>query len=123
MKNAWERLGCFNYAPTFFGTSVPEVTHIRENEDGTVTLTVDAVCQMVLCDDAVITHELTIQFEEDGSFKYLGNEILNNGIDNIPVYQYRIDPEDVFNDVASSNPDKTYSIDEYGIVEEKQQDF
>lgn len=39
----WERLGCFNYAPTYFGTSFPEVTNIRENKDGTVTLTVDAV--------------------------------------------------------------------------------
>ena len=54
----WVRLGCLNYAPTFFGTSLPEVIDIKENEDGTVTLTVDAVCDMVICDDAVITHEL-----------------------------------------------------------------
>ncbi len=87
---AWERLGCSNYTPTFFGTSVPEVTHVRENEDGTVTLSVDAVCQMVLCDDAVITHELTVRFSENGSFQYLGNKILDNGILYIPEYQYRI---------------------------------
>ena len=86
----WVRLGCFNYAPTFFGTSLPEVVDIKENEDGTVTLTVDAVCDMVICDDAVITHELTVRFAEDGSFQYLGNEILNDGIMQIPDYQYRI---------------------------------
>lgn len=86
----WERLGCFNYAPTYFGTSFPEVTDIRENDDGTVTLTVDAVCSMILCDDAVITHELTVKFAEDGSFRYLGNKILDDGISNIPEYQYRI---------------------------------
>lgn len=86
----WARLGCLNYSPTYFGTSTPEVTDIRENEDGTVTLTVDAVCDMVLCDDAVITHELTVMFAEDGSFKYLSNKILNSGIENIPEYQYRI---------------------------------
>ena len=86
----WARLGCFNYAPTFFGTSLPEVIDIKENEDGTVTLTVEAVCDMVICDDAVITHELTVRFAEDGSFQYLGNEILNNGIMHIPDYQYRI---------------------------------
>lgn len=86
----WVRLGCFNYAPTFFGTSVPEVVDVRENEDGTVTLTVDAVCDMVLCDDAVITHELTVRFRENGSFLYLGNHILNDGVKNIPDYQYRI---------------------------------
>ena len=87
---AWVRLGCFNYAPTYFGTSFPEVTDIRENEDGTVTLTVDAVCSMILCDDAVITHELTVRFSEDGGFRYLGNKILDDGISNIPQYQYRI---------------------------------
>ena len=86
----WGRLGCFNYAPTFFGTSLPEVVDIKENEDGTVTLTVEAVCDMVICDDAVITHELTVRFAEDGSFQYLGNEILNDGIMQIPDYQYRI---------------------------------
>ncbi len=86
---AWVRLGCFNYAPAYFGTSFPEVTDIRENEDGT-TLTVDAVCSMVLCDDAVITHELTVRFSEDGGFQYLGNKILDDGISNIPDYQYRI---------------------------------
>ena len=86
----WERLGCFNYAHTFFGTSLPEVVNIKENDDGTVTLTVEAVCDMVVCDDAVITHELTVRFAEDGSFQYLGNEILNDGIMHIPDYQYRI---------------------------------
>lgn len=72
----WERSDCFNYAPTYFGTSFPEVTQIKENEDGTVTLTVDAVCRMILCDDAVMTHEITIRFFEDGSFKYLKNKIV-----------------------------------------------
>lgn len=90
---AWERLGCLNYAPTFFGTSLPEVTEIKENEDGTITLTVDAVCDMVKCDDAVITHELTVRFAENGSFQYLRNEILNDGIQDIPRYQYRIRKE------------------------------
>ena len=86
---SWQRLGCFNYAPTFFGTSTPEVTKIKDNPDGTIILTVDAVCEMVLCDEAVITHELTVRFAEDGSFQYLGNKILNGGIKDIPEYQYR----------------------------------
>jgi hypothetical protein len=76
--------------PTYFGTSLPEVVSINENEDGTITLTVEAVCDMVICDDAVITHELTVRFAEDGSFQYLGNKILNDGITHIPAYQYRI---------------------------------
>ena len=86
----WMRLGCFNYAPNFFGTSITEVTKIKHNSNGTVTLTVDAVCEMVLCNEAVITHELTVKFNKDGSFRYLGNKILNGGIKEIPEYQYRI---------------------------------
>ena len=38
----WMRLGCFNYAPNFFGTSIPEVTKIKHNSNGTVTLTIMA---------------------------------------------------------------------------------
>ncbi len=86
----WACLGGAIFAPTFFGTSVPEVVNIRENEDGTITLTVDAVCDMVICDDAVITHELTVRLAEDGGFQYMGNKILNDGIMYIPEYQYRI---------------------------------
>lgn len=87
---AWERLGCLNYIPNFFGTSVPEVTDIKENGDGTITLTVDALCDMVICNEAFITHELTVQFAEDGSFQYIGNLVLDNGIQEIPKYQYRV---------------------------------
>ncbi len=89
----WQGLGCFNYAPTYFGTSIPEVTHIRKNKDGTITLTVDAVCEMILCDEAVITHELTVRFAEDGSFQYMGNKILNGGMKEMPEYQYRFADE------------------------------
>lgn len=86
---AWVRLGCGNYVPTAFGTSLPEVICVKENSDGTVTLTIDAVCDMT-CNDAVMTHELMVCFAEDGSFKYLGNKILDNGIQDIPTYQYRL---------------------------------
>lgn len=86
----WAGLGCSNYAPTFFGTSVPQVVGVKKNEDGSLTLTVDAVCDMVFYDDAVITHELTVGFAEDGSFRYLGNKILYGGLEDIPDYQYRI---------------------------------
>ena len=87
---AWASLGCGNYNLSYFGTSVPEVIGVRQNEDGTMTLTVEAVCDMVVANDAVITHELTIRFDEDGGFQYLGNKILDDGIQNIPEYRYRI---------------------------------
>lgn len=88
----WTRLGCLNYNLTTFGTSIPEVTDIRENDDGTVTLTVDAICEMGGSDDAIITHEVTMLFNEDGNFRYLGNKILNDGAKKVPEYKYRIQP-------------------------------
>lgn len=86
----WARLDCMNYAPTHFGTSYPEVVAIKENDDGTITLTINAVCEMVLNDEAIITHELTIKEIMDGSFMYMKNKIQDDGINNIPDYQYRI---------------------------------
>lgn len=90
---AWAKLGCGNYNLSYFGTSLPEVTGVKENKDGTAVLTVEAVCDRGTVSDAVITHELTIQFNEDGRFQYLGNKILNDGIKKIPEYQYRISRE------------------------------
>ncbi|WP_370816524.1 DUF6070 family protein [Blautia sp.] len=43
-----------------------------------------------ICNDAVITSELTVKFNDDKSFKYMGNKILNNGTKEVPKYQYRI---------------------------------
>ena len=94
----WAGLGCMNYAPTCFGTSVPEVVEIKENDDGTITLTVNAVCEMILNDEAIITHELTIKEDTNGSFMYMGNKILDDGINRIPEYQYRIRVSDDGND-------------------------
>ena len=44
-----------------FGLSLPEVTEVRNNEDGTIVLTIHAVCDSVVCNDVVITHELTMK--------------------------------------------------------------
>lgn len=86
---AWVRLGTGNYAPTTFGTSVPEVVAVEERGNGVVLLTVEAVC-MAACNDNVLTHTLTVQCNEDGSFRYLGNEIPDDDLAKIPEYQYRI---------------------------------
>ncbi|CCZ34064.1 putative uncharacterized protein [Firmicutes bacterium CAG:646] len=88
-----KKLASGNYVPNFLGTSVPEVVEIKENLDDTVTLTVNAVCDMVICNDALITHKLTVKFKEDGSFQYLGNEIWEEDKINVPEYQYRVKGE------------------------------
>ena len=37
-----------------------EVAAVKKNQDGTITLTVKC-SDMVLCDDALITHDLTVK--------------------------------------------------------------
>lgn len=85
----WANLGCGSYNPKGFGSSVPEAMDISENEDGTVTVTVDVVCEM-LGNDAVLTHEVTMRFTEEGGVQFLGNYILGEGLKRIPNYQSRV---------------------------------
>lgn len=84
----WVMLGVGNYAPNAFWISVPEVTGIRENEDGTVTLTVDVVCEKKGNDD-FYTHEVTLRILDDGKAMYLSNHIMDDRPGMIPDYQYR----------------------------------
>lgn len=97
-RYAWVRLGCGNYTPNFFGASFSEITGSRKQEDGTVIFTIDAMCSTAEGVDAVITHELMVRFAGDGSFQYLGNRILNEGMEKIPDYQYRISGKNVLED-------------------------
>lgn len=84
----WAELGCGTYAPNSFATSFPEITEIKENKDGSLTLIVDAVCERV-GNEAVMSHVVTIRILEDGSVKYLSNQVLEDGLEKIPEYQYR----------------------------------
>ena len=74
MEN-YERVDCFLKA-------------CMDGESGSIVIY--EVCDMVICEDVLITHELTVRFAEAGSFQYLLNHILNDGIEDIPDYQYRI---------------------------------
>lgn len=85
----WENLGCGNYAPNLFGTSESEITNLRENKDGTLTICVDALCEGT-GNDRVFSHEVTVKISENGKIRYLKNHILDNGLEHIPQYQYRL---------------------------------
>lgn len=84
----WKGMGGRDYTPTAFGASIPEITDMKENEDGTTAITVDAVCRRT-GNDCVITHVLTVRFDGAGRVKYLGNQVLGDGLEQIPAYQYR----------------------------------
>lgn len=82
----WQQLGCGNYLTDPVRQSVPEITEIRENEDGTWTLCVDAVCRKS-GNDRIFTHEVKIRKTEEGGVLYLGNQIIEG---NQPEYVYRL---------------------------------
>lgn len=89
---AWTRLGCFNYSLNKFWESMPEVTDMSENEDGTTTVTIDAVCERIGT-DCYMTHKLTVRLQENGIYQYLGNEILGDGLERMPDYIDRLSNE------------------------------
>lgn len=82
-------LGCGNYTLAAFWTSVPEAVDIRDNGDGTLTVTVDAVCTRAGT-DGIVSHELTVEFPEENTIRYLENHILGDGASRIPMYRYRV---------------------------------
>lgn len=86
---AWCRLGCMNYTPNAFGYAMPEITKIKKNKDGTLSIQIDVVCDM-LKNDSVMSHILTVKIYDNGKIKYLSNRILGKGLQKIPTYQYRI---------------------------------
>lgn len=85
----WIRLSVGNYAPRSFWSSVPEIIDMQENEDGTVSLTVNAVCRQEGSEN-VLTHVLRVEFAEEGRIRFLGNTICENQSGELPEYQYRV---------------------------------
>ena len=52
-----------------------------------MTLTIDAVCSLVVCNDALMTHELTVRLLPDGQIQYLGNRIVRDMDGGRPEYK------------------------------------
>lgn len=88
-KYLWECLGCGNYDVDDFGMSFPEITGKKENADGSVTYTIDAVCDQ-LRTDCALTHELTVKFDTKGKPHFLANKVLYQG-DSVTTYKQRVE--------------------------------
>ena len=93
MTYGWKRLGPLTYMANRFSNSIPEVREIEENPDGTTSLTINAVCE-AMGEDCVMSHVLKLQILEDGNVRYLGNQVLENGLEKITEYQYRLPQTD-----------------------------
>ncbi len=73
------------YDPGYSAPPVPEVISYEENEDGTLTLQVDALYAEYGTDKA-FSHTVTIKVEEDGSFRFLSNHMCFSDGDSFPIY-------------------------------------
>lgn len=80
----WENLSCdIHYI--LYPAPEPEVVGSWENEDGTITMVVDAVDDFYGKDRA-FTHEVTVLVDADGNFQYVSNHIRSVDKENVPSY-------------------------------------
>ena len=78
-----------------YSSLVPEVRSCRQNQDGTITLSVDVMCADLRI-DRLFSHEVTIGFSEENreQFQYLANKItyLSEGF-TLPEAEPRLLPQ------------------------------
>lgn len=86
----WERLSCGKH-DIWFPAAEPEVVDNRRNEDGTITMIVDAV-DSYRNNERAFTHEVTVRISRDGSFQYVSNHIRPDDKENVPYYRPRSQP-------------------------------
>lgn len=62
----------------------PEVTACHQNEDGSLTVTVETVCTDRKLDD-LYSHQVTVREQPDGTWQYLGNKTLTQPKDFVTI--------------------------------------
>lgn len=67
----------------------PDVTAVKKNTDGTVTLTIDVIC-LEKSNDRAFTHELTLRELDGGKVQYVSNAIVPGEHNVVPGYVYRL---------------------------------
>ena len=85
----WRPVETNDYVFLQYYTCEPEVTACRSNEDGTVTLTV----QMLSTDlktDSLFAHEVTVRPGKNGTFQYVGNQVVQQTEYGLPFCEPRL---------------------------------
>lgn len=83
----WEEITGSNIL--YFPSVEPEAIAFEKNEDGTMKVTVNAMC-LDLDTSCLFTHEVTIRPSKDGGFKYVGNKIVGVSGHGFPPYEPRL---------------------------------
>lgn len=85
----WQEVYCGN--TDYYPYIEPDVNAYHENEDGTLTLVVNARCNSYKT-DRLFVHEVVINPLEEGAYQYISNKITWRGEHKLPVYSPRISP-------------------------------
>lgn len=83
----WQPVCCENV--TTYPTVEPEVINYQNNNDGTITLTVNARCNDVKS-PCIFTHEVTIRIISNSEYQYLSNKITYKSDCELPPNQPRL---------------------------------
>lgn len=83
----WQEVYCENV--NYYPNVEPEVINYQANEDGTLTLIVNARCNSYKT-DCLFLHEVVIRLLENGSYQYISNKITYRGTHELPLYIPRI---------------------------------
>ena len=85
----WNALSCRHY--NLMPIPEAEVVDSWQNEDGSLTMVVDAV-EASQGTDRLFTHEVTVRVRDDGSFQYLSNALRVEDENRVPRYTPRSQP-------------------------------
>ncbi len=74
---------------SYFPLITADVKDYRKNSDGTITLTVDAMC-VGMKNDSLFRHKLTVKPMENGNFQYIKNQMITTS-EELPIYKPRLE--------------------------------
>lgn len=83
----WQDISCGNVL--YYPSLVPEVTEYKEVDEHTIKLIVNVACPDYQT-DKLFVHEVIIRFLDDGSYHYIGNQIIYQSDIALPSPQPRI---------------------------------
>lgn len=86
----WRQIETNDYAfHLSFYTVEPEATAYTENDDGTITITVQ-VLSTDLKTDCLFSHTVTVRPQENGGFQFVGNQVLSQTEYGLPYCEPRL---------------------------------
>ena len=83
----WQEIGGENFSS--YPNIEPEVVKYQENDDGTITLTIDVRCYEYKT-SRLFSHEVIIKLLDNGEYQYLSNRVIDKSDYELPKNQPRL---------------------------------